>query len=200
MASLSQALDRLNDFVTRKLHEWRTPGLAVALTDRQNLLHLLVAEGGRLLLEAGDERVVMEQRGSDCFYVGHPDFALFLLQFGRDQTSHVVEAFHGPAWYTNERYRGPARFDYPTVWEAYTGHYPAHNPWLSHLRIVLRKGTLVLIFPDGDEAVLVSVGEGIFRVGQAEHAPERIRFDTIIQGEALRATLSNCDYFRSFTP
>jgi len=44
--------------------------------------------------------------------VKHPDFALFLLRFGREE-SQVVEAFHGPDWYVNERYAGPTTFDYP---------------------------------------------------------------------------------------
>lgn len=40
------------------------------------------------LLYAG-ESVPLERRGSDAFYVGQPDFALFLLRFGREGSGEV---------------------------------------------------------------------------------------------------------------
>jgi CubicO group peptidase (beta-lactamase class C family) len=159
----------------------------------------LVAEGERLILRYDDERVVLEQRGPDRFYVDHPDFALFLLHFGREE-GKVVEAFHGPDWYTNERYAGPTTFDYPKEWDAYPGHYRSHNPWLTNFRIVLRKGALALIHPSGPEEPLVPLGSTVFRVGKDDRSPERIRFDTILNGRALRANLSCGDYYRTFTP
>jgi CubicO group peptidase (beta-lactamase class C family) len=116
-------------------------------------LFTLMAEGERLMLRYGDERIVLERRGPDRFYVDHPDFALF---FGREK-GEVMEAFHGPDWYTNDRYAGPTTFDYPKEWDAYPGHYRSHNPWLSNFRVVLRKGALALIAPSGDEEPLVSL-------------------------------------------
>ena len=41
-------------------------------------------------------------------------------------------------------------------------------------------------------------GGGAFRVG--ERTPERISFDSVVSGRALRATLSGCAYYRVFTP
>jgi D-alanyl-D-alanine carboxypeptidase len=158
----------------------------------------LVAEGERLILRYDDEHVVLERRGPDRFYVDHSDFALFLLRFGREK-GEVVEAFHGPDWYTNERYTGPTTFDHPQEWDAYPGHYCSHNPWLTNFRVVLRKGALALIHPSGDEEPLVPLGDGIFRVGEEERSPERIRFDTILNGWALRANFSCGDCYRTFT-
>lgn len=160
---------------------------------------ILSSEGERLILHYGGERAPLEQRGTDCFYVAHPYFARFLLRFGR-QGGAVVEAFHGPWWTVNERYNGPMSFDPPPGWEAYPGHYRAHNPWLTNFRVVLRKGRLWLIAPQGEEQELVELGEGAFRVGVDERSPERIRFDTLINGQAVRATLSGCPYYRTFTP
>jgi len=158
----------------------------------------LVAEGERLMLHYADERVVLERRGPDRFYVDHPDFALFLLRFGREE-GEVVEAFHGPGWYINDRYAGPTTFDHPQEWDAYPGHYCWHNPWLSNFRIVLRKGALGLVDPSGEEEPLVPLGSGVFRVGEDDRSPERIRFDTVLNGRALRANLSCGDYYRTFT-
>ena len=159
----------------------------------------LVAERERLILHYGDEHVVLEQRGSDHFYADHPDFALFSLRFGR-KDGEVVEIFHGPDWYTNNRYAGPTTFDYPEEWDAYPGHYRSHNPWLSNFRIVLRKGALALITPSEPEEPLVPLGSTVFRVGEDDHSPERIRFDTILNGRALSANLSCGNYYRTFTP
>ena len=159
----------------------------------------LVAEGERLILRYDDERVMLEQRGPDRFYVDHPDFAFFLLRFGREE-GEVVEAFHGPDWYTNDRYTGPTTFDYPEEWDAYSGYYRSHNPWLSNFRIVLRKGALALVHPSEPEEPLAPLGSTVFRVGKDDRSPERIRFDTILSDRALRANLSCGDYYRAFTP
>ena len=158
----------------------------------------LLAEGEQLILHQGGERIVLEQCGPDQFYVNHPDFSLFLLRFGRKE-GQVVEAFHGPDWYVNERYVGATTFDYPREWDAYPGHYRSHNPWLSNFRVVLRKGALALIMPSGEEEPLVPLGDGAFRAGEEEQCPERIRFDTILNGQAVHANLSCGDYYRTFT-
>ena len=163
---------------------------------------LLIAEGERLLLEHDGERIRLEERGDDHFYVNHPDFDLFLLRFGRkdntDIGSLVVEAFHGPHWYTNENYAGPAKFDVPHEWITYPGHYRAHNPWESNFRVILRKGELLLVWPSGEEETLTPLGDGTFRIGD-EHSPERLRFDQFVGEVALRANRSGCDYYRFFT-
>jgi hypothetical protein len=149
-----------------------------------------------MLLCYGDKPIALEPRGPDRFYVDHPDFSLFLLRFGREK-GEVVEAFHGPRWYTNQRYTGPTTFDHPPTWDTYSGHYRSHNPELSDFRIVLRKGELTLIHASGDEEPLVSLGGTVFRVGEDTRSPERIRFDTIVDGRALRADLSCGIYYRS---
>jgi CubicO group peptidase (beta-lactamase class C family) len=158
----------------------------------------LVAEGQRLIVRYYDERIVLERRGPDRFYVDHPDFALFLLRLGREK-GKVVELFHGPDWHTNDQYTGPTTFDYPQEWDAYPGHYLSFNPWLSNFRVVLRKGALLLVEPSGEEQALVPLGSGVFRVGEDGRSPERLRFDTILNGRALHANLSCGDYYRTFT-
>jgi hypothetical protein len=165
--------------------------------DGHRLLQL-TSEDGQLLLEYDGRDIALERRTQDSFYVGHPDLALFLLEFRR-QGAEVVEALHGPHWYIRDHYAGPQRFDYPEAWEAYPGHYRARNPELSNFRVVLRKGTLALIFPSGIAESLHSLGDGLFRIGEDHRSPETLRFDTVVEGRALRADYSGCPYYRTFT-
>jgi len=158
----------------------------------------LVKEGNQLILQQGDKRIVLEPRGKDRFYVNHPDYALFLLEFNREENK-VVEAFHGPEWYVNGLYKGPSKFETPKEWEAYIGHYRSHNPWSSNFRVILRKGVLNLVHPAGQVVPLTPLGKGVFRIGKEGDFPEIIKFDAVASGRALRATLKGCDYPRAFT-
>ena len=163
----------------------------------------LTSEDEKLVLQHGGERSILERRDTDTFYAGHPDFDLFLLEFQREDNqkcSQVVSVFHGPDWYTNDHHTGPTGFDYPKEWEAYTGHYRAHNPGISNFRVVLRQGSLMLVYPSGAGLLLVPVGDATFRIGEDEQSPESMSFDSISNGQALRASYSGCDYYRAFTP
>ncbi len=158
----------------------------------------LTDEDRKLLLKHNGRVVALEQRAPDSFYVGHPDLDLFLLDFKREGQS-VVEAFHGPHWYINDRYSGPRTFDFPREWEAYPGHYRTRSPELSNFRVVLRKGALSLITAWGDTWPLIPLDDGIFRVGEECRSPEILRFDAVVEGRALRADYSGCPYYRTFT-
>ncbi len=81
------------------------------------------------------------------------------------------------------------------------GTYRSHNPWTPVFRVEARTDGLWLVFPsppDGfdDEQPLVPMARGWFRVGADRLGPERLRFDTMIDGLAHRAWLSGWDYYR----
>ena len=75
---------------------------------------------------------------------------------------------------------------------------PLH-PWLSNFRVVLRKGQLWFVNPEGDERALILAGAGVFQIGEMQTA-EYLRLDTIVDGAAQRANVSGADYYRTFTP
>ena len=82
------------------------------------------------------------------------------------------------------------------------GTYRSHDPWTPVFQVVERAQELWLVFPTGgpdgfdDEQVLVPMARGWFRAGRERLGPERLRFDTVIDGLAHRAWLSGWDYYR----
>jgi CubicO group peptidase (beta-lactamase class C family) len=162
------------------------------------------AEGDGLTLSFDEIEVPLTPYyGTDTFLADHPRFDRYFFGFARSGRSdgQVVEVFHGPTWLVNERYDGPKTFDHPSDWLAYPGRYRSHNPWLPIFVLVLRKGQLWQILPAGadgfdDEQLLVPLPDGSFPAGKDERGPERIRFDTIIDGKAVHANLSGGDYYR----
>jgi hypothetical protein len=155
----------------------------------------LAAEEDKLILRHAGRNIVLERRGGDRFYVDHPDFALFLLEFWRERNT-VTEAYYGPDWYTNSRYAGPRAFSCPPEWDAYPGHYRSYNPWLSNFRIVVRKSQLLFVHPDGDARGLRQLEPGLFQLGERQ-TPSRLRLDTVINGKAQRATFMGAGFYRT---
>ena len=162
-------------------------------------LVVTVLQGDRLNLNWRGEDVVLQRRGQDTFFVPHPGLERFLLEFGREG-GRVVEAFHGQHWYVGQGYSGPLSFDHPPAWDSYTGHYRTYNFGLTNFRVVLRKGSLLLVYPGGGHEPLVPLGDGLFRIGEDPRSPETISFDAAASGRALRAVYSGCPYYRTYTP
>ncbi|HEY7784679.1 MAG TPA: serine hydrolase domain-containing protein [Pyrinomonadaceae bacterium] len=154
---------------------------------------VLVAEDQRLFLEVEKRRIALELAGRDRFIVKDPHFSLFVLGFGRDKEA-VVEAFHGPNWWANARYSGPKSFEYPKEWEAFTGHYRCESPWYGSTRVFVRKGQLFL---QGEQALVHVTGNEFRPEGDN---PDRIVFDTRVNGKTMHMNYSGLDFYRTFTP
>ncbi len=154
----------------------------------------IAAVGDRLELVHKGERLALERLAPDNFWAPDPAFALFPLSFEREGDK-VVEVSHGGDWYAGKGYSGPRTFEAPSEWRAYTGHYRNENPWEGSFRVVLRKGRLWL---GGDPLVPLNVplDSGLFRLGEEEHAPNRVRFEDVVNGKALRAVVSGTEYRR----
>jgi CubicO group peptidase (beta-lactamase class C family) len=88
----------------------------------------------------------------------------------------------------------------PAQWSAYPGRFRAHNPWLPTFLVAPRDGTLIMgtDWLDGSERLpLTQVAAADFRVGEPGWSPERLRFDTVIDGLARRAVYSGTPYYRT---
>ena len=159
---------------------------------------VLAAEGDSLLLVRNGERLALEPYDTDAFLVPGSDFPLYPLRFAGD-SSGMTEAWYGGDWYPAARYAGPRSFTVPRQWKAFTGHYRIMQPWEPGFRIVVRKGKLWAITPDGTEQPLTLLPGGEYRVGVKQSA-ERLRFGPVVDGRVLIADWSGMRYYRYFTP
>jgi D-alanyl-D-alanine carboxypeptidase len=158
----------------------------------------LLAREPNLVMRYEGSEFPLEHRAPDVFYFPHPDFALALLRFGRDEEQSVVEAFHGADWYVNERYQGPRTFAIPDEWAAYAGHYRAFSPWISNLRVLIRKGSLIVELPQVDmEEPLLPIGPARFTSGDT---PDYLQFGPTVDGRAISVTVMGGLYSRVNTP
>jgi D-alanyl-D-alanine carboxypeptidase len=150
----------------------------------------LRADGVRLLLDGAP----LELRRGERFLADRPDLALFALGFRRAD-GRVVAAVHGGNVYRRDGASAAPVSAVPEEWHAYPGHYRAYNPWYSNFRVVLREGELLVILPWGLELPLEPLPDGCFRAGD-EWSPERVRFDAVVDGQALTADFSGEAYYR----
>ena len=150
----------------------------------------IVADGNHLLLDGEP----LEPRRGDRFLVDRLELSGFFLRFVRDG-DRVVGATHGANTYRREGIAAAEPSAVPPEWRAYPGHYRAYSPWYSNFRVVLRDGELVLIFPWGLELTLEPLPDGSFRAGD-EFSPERMRFEAIADGAALRVDFTGERYYR----
>ena len=154
----------------------------------------------QLFLVHGGQRIALEAQGGNIFLAAHPDFERFLLVFARsdekDPKSPVGEVGWGGDWYTGPQYKGPKTFDSPKEWDAYLGHYRNENNWIGSIRIVRRKGTLMV---DG-VVPLEAQKNGTFRMADEESNTEWIQFFNVVNGRAMRIKLSGEDLWRVAAP
>ena len=147
-------------------------------------------DGDGLVVGGDGATVALERMGPDAFLADHPELALHPFEFGR-RGDEVVEVAHGGRWLAGARYEGARSFERPQEWEGLVGVYRNDSPWEGTLRVFLRKGRLWL-WP----RPLVPLGEHTFRVGGEETSAERVRFDPVVDGRALRLFLSERPYLR----
>jgi D-alanyl-D-alanine carboxypeptidase len=161
---------------------------------------VFVAEGRQLFLQHQQLRIPLENAGDGDFVAPHPDFSRFVLAFGRSDAknlkSPVVEVGWGNDSYSKSGYSGPKTFNYPKEWDAFVGHYRNENNWIGSMRIVLRRGQLLV---DGVTALAPQI-DGTFRTQSDEADTEWISFHDVVDGHAQRVKFSGEDLWRVLAP
>jgi D-alanyl-D-alanine carboxypeptidase len=181
-----------------------TPGAVRVLT--------LTARDGRLVLGAAadpgiaaapsGEDIVLERRGHDLFLAPHVDWDKFHLRFERDDGGAVVALSYGPDWFVRAGHAPPPAPVADPAWSQLTGTYRSYNPWCPVFRVLERRGRLLMVaswlYPS-DELELVPLSDGTFRVGAPDWLPDRLSFDTPLDGLTRRAVYDGAPFYRTFT-
>lgn len=155
-----------------------------------------VAEGQHLFLLHREARIPLENAGTNTFLARHRDFDRFTFVFGRadqvDPKSPVVEVGWGATWFTNAKYKGPTKFDYPKIWDAYAGHYRNDNPWVGSVHVIVRKGVLML---DGAAALEPGPNE-TFHLRDDKSSTAWLSFHDVVNNRSQRMKFSGEDLWR----
>ena len=179
------------------------PPVVAPLPDLSALHGAYVGRGGPLevgpaargiAVSTGGRRIEMEPTAPDAFMAIDPAQAAEVLVFRR-QESRVVRAWWGEAEYLRRDGARPVVDFSPApspALAALAGRYENDDPWRGGVRVNLHGDQLVV---DGVTPA-TPLGGGLFRVGEKEWSPERLRLDAVVGGRATRATLSGVDYVR----
>ena len=161
-------------------------------------IELLEGHDG-VLLRADRRTLALDQWDDGLFAVADPEWDRFPLEIAG--TTTAPEIWHGDRLFLPPGTDRPDEPEPPSALHPIVGHYRAHNPWAPQFRVVLRGRRPWLMFataPDGFDTSqpLNATADGDFQCGDDPDTPERLGFDTVVDGHALRARLSGWPYYR----
>ena len=168
-------------------------------------LAFVVAEA-HLFLESEHGNIPLERMGTDLFRATGDAAGLFPFVFGRggkEGKGKVTGLSQGDRWYAAEGYPDPIRPAAPEEYASYVGHFLNNGPEGPVARVFVRNGRLMMLLSEDEDAVaepLEPLGLGLFRIGKLDYSPERARFDTVIDGQALRLFVSGVPLYRKDIP
>jgi hypothetical protein len=163
-------------------------------------IEITASKNGPVLRCDGRE-IRLEELDGDLFLAPDPAFDRFPIRV-QQPTANSPELWHGGRRYVRAGSVARRLPEPSAELQTIAGHYRSHNPWTTNFRIVLRGDRPWLIFagaPDGfdTEQPLLATKDGSLRVGEDEGNAETLRFDTVVDGRALRAWLSGWPYYRA---
>jgi CubicO group peptidase (beta-lactamase class C family) len=172
-------------------------GLFVDEKDQSNHFSTTMRDGQLWLSHNGQESA-LERHAPDSFVSTMQPFDLFLLTFERTDDG-VTHALCGAQSFRKEGAVLTPAPDYPAEWDQLVGHYRSYNPWAPGFRVIIQRGKLLFVYPQGDSVPLTQVGEHTYRIEITDPSPETVSFDTPINHRMLRAKTGGGWYYRTFT-
>lgn len=169
-------------------------GGAIALKDDGGRVVATTAEGDATLEPL--ESIWDEDEADRYFAVPIPAMDLFALGAEQDAGWKVTAVTHGPTRYVRVGATADQDAAPPPGAHRMTGTYRTWNPWSPGFRVFLRGGRLMLAWPDSEMPV-TPLHDGEWRVGD-EWSPDRVRFDTMVDGVTQHAIYNAALYSRSF--
>lgn len=122
------------------------------------------------------------------------------FQFRRDAAGVVTGVSEGASDYAREG--SPASAAAPAGYRAFVGRYATHGEEGPGVRVFVQQGQLMISYADTNArpTPLAAIDETHFRFADPAFAPERLAFDTIIDGQAQRLTMSGVPLYRINLP
>jgi D-alanyl-D-alanine carboxypeptidase len=159
---------------------------------------------GRLVLDAESTRVPLQRMGSGVFRDSRADDA-YPFFFGPSDDAGVPasEVSQGAAWYTTSAFNGKIESAAPPEYSAYVGHFENNGVEGPVARVFVRNGRLLIDLGfEGlqPKALQATDHPGEFRIAEPDYNPALLRFDTVIEGHALRLDFSGVPLYRKDTP
>jgi len=185
-------------------------------------LEFVAANGGLALKQEDNDLQPLRRLGPDCFRLSgeSPGLPFFFARGEKESGQRAVEVSRGARWYITDAFSGtfgskehsPA----PENSGTYVGHFANDGPEGPVARVFVRNGRLWALLAFNERAIptrLMPIGPGLFRLeglapassdpsrdSDEPKSPERVRFDTVLDGRALRMTLSGVPLYRKDTP
>lgn len=160
------------------------------------------APDGTLLLARPDgTRVGLIKMGADIY--GSSATGAYLFFAGQDHSGHVAqEVSNGADWYVKEGAAVERKLTLPADYRAYVGRYRNHSDEGPDVRVFARRGRLVMapVESAAQAMELELVGPASFRPVSPSFSPERLVFDTVEDGVALRLRMSGVPLYRMDVP
>ncbi|MFZ2030896.1 MAG: serine hydrolase [Vitreimonas sp.] len=143
------------------------------------------------LLYQGRETKMQSSGGG--FACEEPAFAVSGLVIDVE-SDHAVRA-----WVDDREYLAGAGRTYKPAasaeLRALAGRYDNDDPWYGPITVVARDGKLWA----GNTDVITPLSNGLWRFGDEDWSPERVRFDSVINGRPMRLIFSGNPFVRRFS-
>ena len=174
--------------------------------DNTNGALTFVCSDDRLFLVGARGNIALERMGPDLFRGAADSTGIFPFVFGHsgaDKKGRVTNVSQGAHWYAADGFPEPLRSAGSEKYESYVGHFVNNGPEGPVARVFVRNGRLMMMLSEDEEAAaqpLEPLGSDLFRIGEEEYSPERARFDTLVEGQALRLFISGVPLYRKDIP
>jgi hypothetical protein len=159
-----------------------------------------------LFLRSAHRNIPLARMGADVFRVAGEETDGLPFVFGRegpDGQGRVTDVSHGALWYATDKFPEPQGPGTPRGYGAFVGHFVNYADEGPVARVFVRNGQLIILLYEGgppDEEPLEPISANVFRIGKEAYSPERARFDTVIDGRALRLLITGVPLYRADTP
>ena len=130
-----------------------------------------------------------------AFCTSEPALASFAFQF-ETRGDTTVGLTHGPDAFGAAGAPRRTATPVPSAYQAFVGRYESHDPEGSVVRVFARGDTLFVARGLGRPAPLAALAPDVFRPARPDFNPERYKFDAVVEGRALRLTISGMPLYR----